>query len=46
MLGYADASWSLWQIGSRTVWTPVENLDLSLEVLYNNMNGANTGRRR
>ncbi|MGH9351202.1 MAG: porin [Terriglobia bacterium] len=35
--------WSLWQIGSRTVWTPVENLDLSVEVLYNNIDSAASG---
>ncbi len=29
-----------WQIGSRTVWTPVKNLDLSVEVMYNNLNTA------
>ncbi|MDI3471719.1 MAG: hypothetical protein OJF62_003782 [Pseudolabrys sp.] len=33
-----SADWSLWQIGSRTVWTPVQNLDLSLEVLYTDLN--------
>jgi hypothetical protein len=43
VLGFVSADWSLWQIGSRTVWTPVENLDLSVEVLYNEMHGANTG---
>jgi hypothetical protein len=42
-LGFTNADWSLWQIGTRTVWTPVANLDLSLEVLYNSMDGANTG---
>ncbi|RDV01038.1 porin, partial [Undibacter mobilis] len=26
--------WSLWQVGSRTTWTPVTNLDLSVEVMY------------
>ena len=31
-----SADWSFWQIGSRTVWTPVENLDLSVEVMYQN----------
>ena len=36
----ADADWSLWQVGSRTVWTPVANLDLSLEVLYTNLNNS------
>ena len=40
----ASANWSLWQIGSRTVWTPVANLDLSLEVVYNSMqSGWKTG---
>jgi hypothetical protein len=33
-----SADWSLWQVGSRTVWTPVENLDLSLEILYTDLN--------
>ena len=40
----SDASWSLWQIGSRTVWTPVPNLDLSVDVMYQNVNtGYATG---
>jgi len=39
--GGGSADWSLWQIGSRTVWTPVANLDLSVEVMYNSMDGAN-----
>jgi hypothetical protein len=34
----SQADWSLWQVGSRTVWTPVPNLDLSLEVLYTDLN--------
>jgi hypothetical protein len=33
-----SANWSFWQIGSRTVWTPVTNLDLSVDVMYNNQN--------
>jgi hypothetical protein len=31
--------WSMWQIGSRTVWTPVTNLDLSVDIMYNNVDG-------
>jgi len=38
-----SANWDYWQIGSRTVWTPVQNLDLSLEVMYNNLDTAFTG---
>ncbi len=34
------SDWSYTQIGSRTVWTPVKNLDLSVEVMYNNLNTA------
>jgi len=33
-----SADWSLWQIGSRTVWTPVQNLDLSVDVIYTDLN--------
>jgi hypothetical protein len=36
----ADADWKLWQVGSRTVWTPVPNLDLSVEILYTKLEGA------
>jgi hypothetical protein len=38
-----DADWSMWQIGSRTVWTPVANLDLSVEVMYQKLNQNYTG---
>jgi hypothetical protein len=38
-----SANWSYWQIGSRTVWTPVTNLDLSVDVMYNNLDTAFTG---
>jgi Porin subfamily len=37
-LGSAD--WSFYQIGSRTVWSPVKNLDLSVEAMYNHVNTA------
>jgi hypothetical protein len=36
----ASANWSYWQIGSKTVWTPVPNLDLSVEVMYNKLEGG------
>ena len=35
-----NADFSVWQVGSRTVWTPVQNLDLSVDVIYNNVNTA------
>ena len=42
ILGIAPgaADYSFYQIGSRTVWTPVKNLDLSVDVMYNNLKGA------
>ncbi len=48
-----DPSVAIWQVGTRTVWSPVRNLDIGVEVLYSrldqNMNGAwllpNTGAR-
>jgi hypothetical protein len=33
----SSANWNYWQVGSRTVWTPVTNLDLSVEVMYQKM---------
>jgi hypothetical protein len=36
----ASCDWSMWQIGSRTVWNPVTNLDLSVDILYNQVNGV------
>ncbi|MGB7259645.1 MAG: porin, partial [Pseudolabrys sp.] len=38
--------WSAWQIGSRTLWNPVHNLDVSLDVLYHKVNGALQGATR
>lgn len=48
ILGAASGGldYEFWQVGSRTVWTPVTNLDLSVDVMYNNLDGApaaNTG---
>jgi hypothetical protein len=39
-LAGSSASWSMWQVGSRTVWTPVTNLDLSVDVMYQGLNTA------
>jgi hypothetical protein len=38
-----DPDFSLWQIGSRTTWNPVRNLDLSVDVLYTRLNTAFAG---
>jgi hypothetical protein len=39
-----SADWSIWQVGSRTVWTPVKNLDLSVDVMYNHVDTAFDGQ--
>ena len=31
------ADWAAFQVGSRTVWNPVKNLDLSVEAMYTSM---------
>ena len=36
-LAPAGSNWNYEQIGSRTVWTPVANLDLSVDVMYNKL---------
>jgi hypothetical protein len=30
--------WSAWAVGSRTIWNPVKNLDVGVDVLYTSMN--------
>jgi len=39
----ANGDWAFWQIGSRTVWSPVRNLDLSVDVMYNHIDSAFDG---
>jgi len=42
--GYGcDPDFAIWQIGSRTAWTPVQNLTFSAEVLYTYLDQNNTG---
>ena len=36
-------NFSFWQIGSRTVWSPVRELDIGVEVLWNHINTAFAG---
>ena len=39
----ANANSSQWQIGSRTAWAPVNNLEVGVDVMYTKLNAANTG---
>jgi hypothetical protein len=41
--GGLGPDFSFWQIGTRTVWTPVKNLDLSVDVLYNRLQTSYDG---
>jgi hypothetical protein len=41
LAGY-DASWSGWQIGSRTAWFPTKNLEIGVEVYYTSLDAPNT----
>jgi len=36
-------NFGFWQIGSRTVWSPVASLDIGLEIIYNRVNTAFAG---
>ncbi len=38
-----DPDWSAWRVASRTMWSPVANLDLGLEVGYSQINTAFAG---
>ena len=38
--GNCNPDFSFWQIGSRTVWNPVRELDLGVDILYNKINTA------
>lgn len=41
--GTCNPDFQIWQIGSKTVWNPVANLDIGLEVLYTNLSTDSSG---
>jgi hypothetical protein len=41
--GPGCADWKAWQIGSRTIWNPVTNLDIGLEIMYSKIETAFSG---
>jgi hypothetical protein len=43
--GPGCADWNAWQVGSRTIWNPVTNLDIGLEVMYTKIETAFAGGR-
>jgi hypothetical protein len=38
-----DPDWSAWRIASRTMWTPIANLDIGIEVGYSRITSAFSG---
>ncbi len=41
--GPGCTDWGAWQVGSRTIWNPVTNLDIGLEVMYTKIETAFPG---
>ena len=39
----ANPDFSTWQIGSRTAWAPVNNLEVGVDVMYTKLQSANSG---
>jgi hypothetical protein len=42
-LQVCNPNWSIWQVGQRTTWSPVRNLDIGVEVLYTKIEQNNVG---
>ena len=42
-VGNCDPDWSAWRVASRTMWNPVANLDIGLEVGYSQIDTAFAG---
>jgi hypothetical protein len=41
--GSSCLNWSLWQVGTRTQWNPVSQLDVGVDVLYSKLNSEFAG---
>ena len=39
----ANPDFATWQVGSRTAWAPVNNLEVGLDVMYTKLQSANSG---
>jgi len=38
-----SGNWDTWQVGTRTAWAPVANLEVGVDVMYTNLDARNTG---
>jgi hypothetical protein len=43
VFGAGCTDWTAWQIGSRTIWNPVKNLDIGVEALYTDLSKSAFG---
>jgi hypothetical protein len=41
--GSCNPDFSVWQVGTRTQWNPVSQLDVGVDVLYSSLNSASNG---
>jgi len=41
--GTCNFDWNIWQIGANTIWSPVRNLDIGVEVLYTKLDQSFDG---
>jgi hypothetical protein len=39
----ANANWSVYEVGTRTAWAPVPNLEVGVDVMYSYLTAANLG---
>ena len=42
-LTVCDPDFAVWQVGTRTIWSPVRNLDIGLEILYTKFDQNHVG---
>lgn len=43
IVGTCNPDFQIWQVGTKTVWNPVANLDIGVELLYTNINTDSSG---
>jgi hypothetical protein len=41
--GTCNPDFAVWQVGTRTIWSPVANLDIGVEVLYTRLDQSHVG---
>jgi len=44
IVGTCNPDFQIWQVGTKTVWNPVANLDIGVELLYTNISTDSSGQ--